>query len=96
MSTINSDLSGARQKATALKSATDSLSQSIVATTDTQTTVLGNAEALKTITSAQITAKAIASAVSLAAANIQTVAENFDAMDNQAAQALRGNIGDLF
>lgn len=95
MSTIKSDLDGASVKATALKAATDTISQSVVAT-DTQTTVLGNASALKAITSAQQTAQEIASAVSLASANIQSVAENFDAMDNQVGQNLRNNIGGLF
>lgn len=96
MSTIKSDLSGASLKATALKNATDSISQSALPTTDTQTTVLGNSSALNAIEAAQTTAQQIASAVSLASANIQSVAENFEAMDNQVGKNFRNNSGGLF
>ncbi|KMN42953.1 TIGR04197 family type VII secretion effector [Bacillus paramycoides] len=97
MSDIKSDLSGAQQKATALKSATDIMIQSSLISneTDTQTTVAGNANAQEVIQIAQETAKQIALAISTAANNIHSVAENFEAMDQSASQTVFNRIGGL-
>lgn len=67
MPDIKSDLSGAQQKATALKSATDIMiqSSSITNETDTQTTVAGNTNAQEAIQIAQGTAKQISLAIAV-------------------------------
>ncbi|MBP1042273.1 TIGR04197 family type VII secretion effector [Vagococcus sp. BWB3-3] len=96
MSTIKSDLGDASLKATALKNATDSISQLPSVETDTQTTVMGNVSAQQAIQSAQNTAQQIADAVSLASANIRSVAEQFEAMDNQVEQNIKKNSGGFF
>ncbi len=96
MSTIKSDLGDASLKATALKNATDSISQLPSVETDTQTTVMGNVSAQQAIRSAQNTAQQIADAVSLASANIRSVAEQFEAMDNQVEQNIKKNSGGFF
>lgn len=96
MSTIKSDLGDASLKATALKNATDSISQLPSVETDMQTTVMGNVSAQQAIRSAQNTAQQIADAVSLASANIRSVAEQFEAMDNQVEQNIKKNSGGFF
>lgn len=93
--TIKSDFGGASQKTTALKNATDSILQSASSTNDTQTTVSGNTSAQEAITTVQETAKQIAVAISLASANIQSVAENFEALDQSISQTMRSSIGGL-
>lgn len=93
--TIKSDFGGAQSKATALKNATDSILQSASLTNDTQTTVNGNTNAQEAITAAQETAKQIAAAISLASANIQSVAEDFEALDQSISQTMRASIGGL-
>lgn len=93
--TIKSDLGGAQLKATALKNATDSILQSTSPTNDSQTTVRGNTNAQEAITVAQETAKQIAAAISLASANIQSVAKNFEALDQSISQTMRSSIGGL-
>ncbi|KMN45619.1 TIGR04197 family type VII secretion effector [Bacillus sp. LK2] len=97
MSAIKSDLSGAQQKATALKSATDMMiqSSSISSEADTQTTVAGNKNAQEAIQIAQETAKQVALAIATAANNIHSVAENFEAMDQSASQTVFNRMGAL-
>lgn len=92
---IKSDFGGAQEKATALKNATDNILQSTSLTNDTQTTVSGNINAQEAITAAQETAKQIAAAISLASVNIQSVAEDFEVLDQSISQTMRLSIGGL-
>lgn len=85
---IQSDLAGASQKATALKNATDRLIQQSNINNDTQTTVVGNDNAQEAITAAQETATKIAQAVFLASSNLQSVAKDFEALDQTVANTL--------
>lgn len=85
---IQSDLAGASQKATALKSATDRLIQQSSINNDTQTTVVGNDNAHEAITTAQETATKIAQAVFAASSNLQSVAKDFEVLDQTVANTL--------
>lgn len=85
--TIQSDMGTASQKATALKDATDQLIQQSSVSTDNQTTVAGNAKAQEAITKAQQTATKIAQAIHTASGNIQSVAKDFEAMDNELSRS---------
>lgn len=93
MGAIKSDITGASQKATALKKATDKLVKSSSVTTDTQTTVTGNTNALEAIKLAQQTSQQIAQAISSASANIQSVAQNFEALDQKTSQNFTKSLG---
>ncbi|KPG72101.1 TIGR04197 family type VII secretion effector [Enterococcus sp. RIT-PI-f] len=86
--TVQSDLAGASEKATALKIATDKLIQQTSITNDTQTTVSGNSNAQEVITTAQETATKIAQAVFTASNNLQSVAEDFQALDVNTANTM--------
>lgn len=88
MGQLQSDLAGASQKATALKKATDTLSQSVTLVTDTQTTIIGNSDAQQALQSSQDRTKKIARAISTASGNIQSVAKEFEALDAQIAHSL--------
>lgn len=85
---ISSDLAGASQKATAIKNATARLSQPLNISNDTQTTVAGNKNAQEAITTAQETAVKIAQVVLDASNNLQTVAEDFQALDVEVSNTL--------
>lgn len=85
--TIKSNLGSASQKATALKNATDQLVQQSSVSTDSQTTVAGNTNAKEAITKAQQTATKIAQAIHTASGNIQSVAKDFEAMDNELSRS---------
>jgi type VII secretion effector (TIGR04197 family) len=93
--TIQSDLAGASQKATALKNATDKLIQSSSVSEDTQTTVAGNTNAQEVIKLAQETATQIAQAVFFASSNLQSVAKDFEAMDENVANTMFNSLGGL-
>ncbi|WP_034564834.1 TIGR04197 family type VII secretion effector [Carnobacterium gallinarum] len=95
MEQLKSDLGGASQKATALKNATDILIQSVVITTDTQTTVAGNTNGQAAIKSAQDKAKQIANAVVKASSNIQSVAKEFEGLDAKVAQSVSKLFGGI-
>lgn len=90
---IKSDFTGASQKATALKNATNHLVQPTTVTKDTQTTVAGNANAQEAIAAAQETATQIAQAVALAATNLQSVAKEFEAVDQSITTTLLQPLG---
>lgn len=92
---IKSDLAGASQKATTLRSATDRLMQQSSINNDTQTTVVGNDNAQEAITAAQETATKIAQAVFTASNNLQSVAKDFEALDQTVAKTLFKPIGGL-
>lgn len=93
--TIKSDFNGAQLKATALQQATATILQATSVTKDTQTTVSGNANAQEAMTAAQETAKQIAAAIALASTNIQSVAKDFEALDQRMSQKMRSSIGGL-
>lgn len=95
MDTIKSDFSGASQKATALKTATKELTQTSTITTDNQTTVSGNKNAQEVIQLAQTSAAAIANAVNQAATNLQSVASEFEAVDQQLSTSFSQPLGGL-
>lgn len=90
---IKSDFTRATQKATALKNATDRLIQQSTITNDTQTTVAGNSNAQEAITTAQETATKTAQAIVIASNNLQSVAEDFQALDANVANTLFKPIG---
>ncbi|MGX7417425.1 TIGR04197 family type VII secretion effector [Carnobacterium gallinarum] len=94
MEQLKSDLGGASQKATALKNATNTLIQPVVITEDTQTTVTGNTNGQVAIKSAQDKAKQIANAVVKASSNIQSIAKEFEALDEQIGQNPPKPLGD--
>lgn len=78
---IKSNLGIAQARATALKNATESLNSSSSADKDSQTTVLGNSKAHSAIDSTLNVAKIVSGAVTNASSNINTVAGNFEAVD---------------
>ncbi|MGX7420054.1 TIGR04197 family type VII secretion effector [Carnobacterium gallinarum] len=86
MEKIKSDLTEASQKATGLKNTTDNLKQISTIETDWQTTIVGNQEAQEKIQLAQETAKQIASAIMLGSMNLQSVAKDFEALDQLVSQ----------
>lgn len=92
---IKSDLTGASQKATVLKNATEQLLQTATVTSDTQTTITGNTNAQEAIQSAQNLSKLIAESVSVASQNIQSLAKEFEAFDKQAEIEFSQSIGGL-
>jgi type VII secretion effector (TIGR04197 family) len=92
---IKSDLTGASQKAIALKNATDRLIHQSRISNDTQTTVVGNDNAQEAITTAQETATKIAQAVFLASSNLQSVAKDFEALDQTVAKTIFKPLGGL-
>ncbi|WP_413509240.1 TIGR04197 family type VII secretion effector [Carnobacterium maltaromaticum] len=94
MEQLKSDLSGASQKATAIKNAINTLIQPVVIADDAKTTVTGNTNGQLSIKSAQDKAKQIANAVVKASNNIQSVAKEFEALDEQIGQNLPKPLGD--
>ncbi|MBC1741447.1 TIGR04197 family type VII secretion effector [Listeria seeligeri] len=82
MSTVASDLGQAAEKATALQQAVSILQkQGTTATKDEETTVGGNTQAHMAIQAEAEAASQIASALTMASANLQSVAEAFAAKD---------------
>lgn len=92
---ILSDLAGASQKATALKNAADKLIQQSNINNDTQTTVAGNTNAQEALAAAQETAAKTAQAVFAASNNLQSVAEDFQALDVNVANTMFKPLGGL-
>lgn len=92
---IKSDLAGASQKATALRNATDRLIQQSSINNDNRTTVAGNTNAQVAITAAQETATKVAQAVFTASNNLQSVAKDFEVLDQTVAKTLFKPIGGL-
>lgn len=93
MTGIKSNFGNASQKATALKNATDKLIQPTSISNDNQTTVSGNLRAQEVIQQAQETARQVAEAILTASSNLQSVAEGFQAMDQQIEQSLSQSLG---
>lgn len=89
---INSDLSVATARASALKKAASTLQQAVSVERDHQTTVRGNQKASQAIVSAHQTAQDIAKAINGASTQLQTVATNFEATDTEASRTLFGSL----
>lgn len=85
MGEIKSNKVVASACATDLANAVDALTNGSTATKDSSTTVAGNQDAHDAIDLAKQTAGQVAAAVQSAAANIQSVADEFEAVD----QAIR-------
>lgn len=83
LSKMQSDLSGASQKATELQQAVNLLSNASTITLDTQTTVSGNSNAQDIIQKSQSTAQQITEAITTASNNIKSVATEFEAVDQK-------------
>ncbi len=92
MSIIKSDLHIAQQKATALEEAAHRLQNHIGVENDTKTTVSGNSRAQEAIELAKDTAKQLSLAISTASQNIQSVAEEFQVLD-ETIRNLSNNVG---
>ncbi|MGM0214060.1 TIGR04197 family type VII secretion effector [Enterococcus sp. AZ109] len=92
MAGISSDIGQAQQKATALRSASETLSTSASVNKDTQTTVVGNTTAHAAIDSLSSAAQKVAGAVNSASGNIQSVAQNFQAIDQSGKNLFRRNL----
>lgn len=90
MTNIMSNLGGARQKATALRTACDHITQNSSVDKDTRTTVAGNTNAHDTIQTIIDSAEQIAQAVLTASSQLQSVAEEFEALDQSVATSLKG------
>jgi len=88
--TFSSDLNLATTRASALKSAANTLQQSRTVDKDHKTTVNGNRKASEVIDTAHQTAQAIANSVNQASSQLQTVASKFEADDQQASRTLFG------
>ncbi|MGG5369412.1 TIGR04197 family type VII secretion effector [Enterococcus sp. AZ196] len=78
---VKSNLGVAQQRASALKSAADSLTSGGVPTSDSQTTVAGNTSAQNAVKSTINGVKKVMAAVNSASSNINSVAKNFEAID---------------
>ncbi|MGM0216297.1 TIGR04197 family type VII secretion effector [Enterococcus sp. AZ109] len=92
MAGISSDIGQAQQKATALRSASETLSTSASVNKDTQTTVIGNQSAHEAIDSLSSAAQRVASAVNSASGSIQSVAQNFQAIDQSGKNLFRRDL----
>lgn len=85
---ISSDLDVASSRASALRNASSSLQRSVSVDKDHQTTIRGNEKAFGAINEAHQTAQSIVNAINGASAQLQTVATNFQATDNEASRTL--------
>lgn len=81
---LSSDLGMANQRANALSQAGQTLQTASSVTKDHMTTVAGNNNASKAITSTHQAAMTISAAVSTSSNQLKTVASNFEAEDRQA------------
>ena len=81
---LSSDLGMANQRANALSKAGQTLQTATSVSKDHLTTVAGNKNASKAITSTHQAAMKVATAVSTSSNQLKTVASNFEAEDQQA------------
>ena len=81
MSIIKSDLHTAQEKATAFTQATQRLQENSTVEQDTQSNVNGNIRAQEAIALVKDTANQLSLAISTASKNIQSIAEEFQALD---------------
>ena len=91
MSTVKSDLNLAQTYASQLKNACQSLTTIAVASQDDLTTLQGNNKAHQCLTKAQNQASQISAAVTLTSERLHSVASDFEALDEAAANGFRSN-----
>ena len=91
MSTVKSDLNIAQTYASQLKNACQSLTAIAAASQDDITTLQGNAKAHQCLTKAQNLASQISAAVTLTSERLHSVASDFEAVDEAAANSFRSN-----
>ncbi|MGC6768144.1 TIGR04197 family type VII secretion effector [Enterococcus sp. LJL128] len=92
MAKINSNTQVAQQLASELLSALDVLNTSTSINQDGQTTVAGNDSAKEAIHAAQQAVTQVSSAIGNAAANLQSVAAEFDAKDRAIKNTVFGSL----
>ena len=88
MVTFSSNSQQAQQSTSKITSATTSLKQTSPIEDDTRTTLIGNQDIQSSLTSAKNSASQIASAISGAANQLQTVAQGFSTLDTQLSRDL--------
>lgn len=91
MSTVKSDLNIAQTYATQLKNACQSLTAIATASQDDLTTLQGNNKAHQCLTKDQNLASQITAAVTLTSERLHSVASDFEAVDEAAANSFRSN-----
>ena len=91
MSTVKSDLNIAQKYATQLKNACQSLTAIAAASQDDLTTLQGNNKAHQCLTKDQNLASQITAAVTLTSERLHSVASDFEAVDEAAANSFRSN-----
>ncbi|MFS9297063.1 hypothetical protein D8854_03060 [Streptococcus mitis] len=91
MATVKSDLNIAQTYASQLKNACQSLTAINVASQDDLTTLQGNNKAHQCLTKAQNLASQISAAVTLTSERLHSVASDFEALDEAAANGFRSN-----
>ena len=91
MSTVKSDQNVAKTYANQLKNACQSLTDIAVASQDDLTTLQGNNKAHQCLTKAQNLASQISAAVTLTSKRLHSVASDFEALDEAAANDFRSN-----
>ncbi|EUJ33007.1 hypothetical protein MFLO_05320 [Listeria floridensis FSL S10-1187] len=89
MAPITSDLGQASEKATALQQAVSSLQTTATVSKDEQTTVAGNKNAHEAIQAEADAVMHIAQALTAASANLQSVAQEFAAKDEELGSAFQ-------
>lgn len=85
MTTIQSDMTVAQSYATDLQHAGEELAGVVQSQQDNQTTVAGNTNAHEALTTAQTTRQSIASAITSMVTNLNSVASEFEAVDQEIA-----------
>ncbi|RXX20383.1 TIGR04197 family type VII secretion effector [Streptococcus oralis] len=91
MSTVKSDLNLAQTYASQLKNACQSLTAIAMASQDDLTTLQGNNKAHQCLTKDQNLASQISAAVTLTSERLHSVASDFEALDEAAANDFRSN-----
>ena len=91
MSTVKSDLNLAQTYATQLKNACQSLTAIAAASQDDLTTLQGNNKAHQGLTKDQNLASKITAAITLTSERLHSVASDFEAIDEAAANDFRSH-----
>lgn len=91
MTTVKSDLNLAQMYASQLRNVCQSLTTIAVASQDDLTTLQGNNKAHQCLTKAQNLASQISAAVTLTSERLHSVASDFEALDEAAANGFRSN-----
>ena len=91
MTTVKSDLNLAQMYASQLRNVCQSLTTIAVASQDDLTTLQGNNKAHQCLTKAQNLASQISAAVTLTSERLHSVASDFEALDEAAANDFRSH-----